>query len=134
MSLRQKLQTLQKLWDCLKSQNSLLVFMLKSWILSLIFALLLILFSITFRFCFHSLAILNSWKSQTGQTKQKTKFDFWIIINVWWGEMGDFKIKLPLKAKNLTYARCLKITEKVSFNIASEASELLFHFAWTKVY
>ena len=102
MPLRQKLQTLQKLWDCLKSQNSLLVFMLKSWILSLIFARLLILFSITFRFCFHSLAILNSWKSQTGQTKQKTKFDFWIIINVWWGEMGDFKIKLSLKAKNLT--------------------------------
>ena len=31
-------------------------------------------------------------------------------------------------------SRCLKITEKVSFNIASEAtSELRIHFEWTKV-
>ena len=31
---------------------------------------------------------------------------------------------------SITDTRCLKITEKVSFNIASEAS---LHFKWTKV-
>ena len=29
--------------------------------------------------------------------------------------------------------QCLKITEKVSFNIASEASYLGLHFEWTRV-
>ena len=41
-----------------------------------------------------------------------------------------FKIQgLKLKESN---SRCLKITEKVSFNIASEA-KLCLHFEWTKV-
>ena len=34
----------------------------------------------------------------------------------------------------LAATRCLKITEKVSFNNTSERSELRLHFEWTKVH
>ena len=36
------------------------------------------------------------------------------------------------KFKDMSKTRCLKITEKVSFNITSEA-RLRLHFEWTKV-
>ena len=49
----------------------------------------------------------------------------------------NWSISLPYAVlhkgeKSSTFARCLKITEKVSFNIASEAS-YVYILKWTKV-
>ena len=50
------------------------------------------------------------------------------------------KYNISHQMKDLKYqllfwwlAQCLKITEKVSFNIASEASYVYIYFEWTKI-
>ena len=50
-----------------------------------------------------------------------------------WGNNLTPKDPLSIKIDCVTPTQSLKITEKVSFNIASE-SEIRLHFEWTKVH
>ena len=50
-----------------------------------------------------------NWIQNTGKTLEKIPFQ-----NLWWSKLNI--------EENGASSRCLKITEKVSFNIASEAS------------
>ena len=56
-----------------------------------------------------------------------------VILCTKWAKSPYFVRKFKFQENSIS-SHCLKITEKVSFNSASEASYLRLHFEWTKVH